>query len=69
MKYAIKLKDGTYVQNMAWFSDMLPVVMLKTPVFEDAILLNSNDKEDIFQKQYKGSEFIPVYYKTQKFGV
>lgn len=69
MKYAIKLEDGTYVSNMAWFSDTLPVVMLRTPVFEDAVLLNSDEKKEVFQKQYKGSEFIPVYFKTQEFGV
>ena len=69
MKYAIKLEDGTYVQNMAWFSDTLPVVLLKTHRFEDAVLLDNLDKEKVFQERYKGSNFIPVYYKTQDFGI
>lgn len=69
MKYAIKLEDGSYVQNMAWFSDTLPVVLLKTHRFEDAALLDNTDKEDAFSKTYAGSEFVPVYFKTQKFGM
>ncbi|MGG1480450.1 hypothetical protein ABE402_05870 [Bacillus smithii] len=60
MKYALSLGDNDYVRAVAWFSETLPIITLRTDNIEKAKLFDDTNTEAIFQRNYPKAKFVPV---------
>ncbi|MEC1744140.1 hypothetical protein [Schinkia azotoformans] len=64
MKFALQMEDGSYARAVAWFTETLPIVTLRVRRIENAMLFNDKNSEEIFQKNYPNSKFVPVSIKA-----